>query len=115
MRVTDNGSVLEIKLNTNMRNYLSSNGIMFPDFDFDDYAVIFSDKPTLSGPANASTYSSIAVGIDNVCLRRCSVAAGKNNVSESDFAIALGRGARAKHYCSFVWSPNARYVDSPKN
>lgn len=38
-------------------------------------------------------------------MRRCSMAVGKNNISEADFSVALGRRANARHYCSFVWGP----------
>jgi hypothetical protein len=38
---------------------------------------VFIDYPTLSGPANASTYSSLNVGAENTVLRRCSMAVGK--------------------------------------
>ena len=113
--VTEHGCVLEVTLNAAMKNYLTGYGIVFPDFDFDDYAVIFADKPTLSGPANTSTYSSINVGTENKCLRRCSMTVGKQNTAEADFAIALGRRAQANHYCSFVWGPAVEYVKSPKD
>ena len=69
--------------------------------------LVFIDKPLLLGPANTSTYSSINIGTLNKVLRRCSMAVGKNNISESDFAIALGRKANARHYCSFVWGPGS--------
>lgn len=66
---------------------------------------MFIDRPLLLGPSNASTYSSINIGTLNKVMRRCSMAAGKNNISEADFSVALGRRANARHYCSFVWGP----------
>ena len=77
----------------------------FTDFDYDDASLVFIDKPLLLGPSNTSTYSSINVGTLNKVMRRCSMAVGKNNISEADFFVALGRRANARHYCSFVWGP----------
>ena len=65
------------------------------------------DKPLLLGPSNTSTYSSINIGTLNKVMRRCSMAVGKNNISEADFSVALGRRANARHYCSFVWGPSS--------
>ena len=79
----------------------------FTDFDYDDASLVLIDKPLLLGPSNASTYSSINVGTLNKVMRRCSMAVGKNNISEADFSVALGRRANARHYCSFVWGPSS--------
>lgn len=115
--VLDNGSVLSVQL-TNLEGFdhLNTQGITFNDFDYDDASLVFIDQPTLSGPANTSTYSSMGIGAENTILRRCSLVAGKNNKSESDFCVALGRKAEANHYCSFVWGPNSSgSIKSPKN
>ena len=87
-------------------NGLSNYGAYgFSDYDYDDQSLVLIDSPTLSGPANTSTYSSLNVGTVNTVVRRCSMAVGKNNRSEADFAIALGRRANAQGYATFVWAP----------
>lgn len=90
-------------------------GAQFGDFDYDDACVVFIDKPLLSGPTNTSQYSSLNVGTSNKVLRRDSLAVGKENVSEMDFAMAFGRRAAAQHYCTFIWAP-ATYIstDAPQ-
>ena len=111
LNVTDD-AVLEVQLkpeaSTGHNGFITGGYLgFFSDFDYDDASLVFIDKPLLLGPANTSTYSSINVGTLNKVLRRCSMAVGKNNISESDFAIALGRKANARHYCSFVWGPGS--------
>ena len=93
---------------------MSSTGIKFNDFDYDDASLVFIDHPLLSGPANTTTYSSLNIGDRNKAMRRCSFVAGKENVTESDFCTALGRRAHADGYCSFVWAP-AKEVHSPRS
>ena len=108
LRVTDD-SVLEVELSagasTGANGFVTGGYQGFTDFDYDDASLVFIDKPLLLGPSNTSTYSSINIGTLNKVMRRCSMAVGKQNVAESDFSIALGRRAKALHYCSFVWSP----------
>ena len=111
LKVTDN-AVLEVQLkpeaSTGHNGFITGGYLgFFSDFDYDDASLVLIDKPLLLGPANTSTYSSINVGTLNKVLRRCSMAVGKNNISEADFAIALGRKANARHYCSFVWGPGS--------
>ena len=110
LRVADN-AVLEVQLSdsasTGTNGFVTGGYQGFTDFDYDDASLVFIDKSLLLGPANTSTYSSINVGTLNKVLRRCSMAVGKNNISEADFAIALGRRANARHYCSFVWGPGS--------
>ena len=101
------GSVLKVNLNDKSLGHLVKYGARFDDFDYDDSSLVFIDMPTLSGPANTSTYSSLNVGTMNKVMRRCSMAVGKQNISESDFSIALGRRGVAKDYISFVWSPGS--------
>lgn len=98
----------------NSSNGFAKSGIVHNDLDFDDASLVFIDYPTLLGPSNESTYSSLNVGAENTVLRRCSMAAGKENRTESDFCIALGRKAQANHYNSFVWAPNTK-IKSPDN
>lgn len=102
--IKDDG-VLCVKLNDASFNHLSDKGIEMNDFDYDDASLVFIDKPGMIGPATTTTYGSLAIGADNLCLRRCSFTSGKNNVAESDFCVALGRKATADKYCSFVWAP----------
>lgn len=95
-------------------------GINFFRLDDDDFSLTFVDNPTLSGPANAATYSSICVGDNNKVLRRSSWVTGTENITEGDYCVAIGKNAYAKHYASFVWSPrqqedtnlDQRYVES---
>ena len=112
-KITDiiNGSVLEVDFGiTRTDGYsaatdLKSKGARFGDFDYDDACLVFIDNPLLKGPTNVSQYSSLNVGALNTVLRRCSAAIGKQNRSEMDFAMAIGRKAHAMHYASFIWAP----------
>lgn len=88
--------------------YLLSHGAGIADFAPDDSTLVFVDSPAEAAPVNTSAYGSANIGEKNVVLRRCSLAAGKNNRCEQDFAIALGRSAEATHYCSFVWAPSVK-------
>lgn len=81
-------------------------GAAFCDFAADDYSLAFPDKPTLPGPDTKAVYGAAAVGEKNVVKRRCTLAAGKDNTCEQDFAIAMGRKAHADHYNSFIWANN---------
>ena len=110
LRVADD-AVLEVQLSdeasTGANGFVTGGYQGFTDFDYDDASLVLIDKPLLLGPSNASTYSSINVGTLNKVMRRCSMAVGKNNISEADFSVALGRRANARHYCSFVWGPSS--------
>lgn len=117
--VIEGGAALSVKfsdkalrLNSNGLSAMGSQG--FSDFDYDDASLVLIDRPTLSGPATTSTYSSLNVGVSNTVVRRCSMAAGKQNVSDADFAMAFGRRANANGYASFVWAP-ATKTYSPGN
>ena len=70
-------------------------GIDFTDLDYDDASLVFIDYPSMPGPSTEATYASMTVGNANTVLRRCSFAAGKENKTESDFCVALGRRAEA--------------------
>ena len=108
LRVADD-AVLEVQLSksasTGANGFVTGGYQGFTDFDYDDASLVLIDRPLLLGPSNTSTYSSINIGTLNKVMRRCSMAAGKNNISEADFSVALGRRANARHYCSFVWGP----------
>ena len=108
LRLADD-AVLEVQLSagasTGANGFIQRGYQGFTDFDYDDASLVLIDKPLLLGPSNTSTYSSINVGTLNKVMRRCSMAVGKNNISEADFSVALGRRANARHYCSFVWGP----------
>lgn len=114
LKVFGSGSILSVELDDKSISHFDKKGIQIHDYDYDDASLVFIDKPTLSGPANTSTYSSVNIGAENKVLRRCSLAVGKQNTTESDFCIALGRQASANHYCSFVWAPakNIKSVDT---
>ena len=89
-------------------------GIDFTDLDYDDASLVFIDYPSMPGPSTEATYASMNVGNANKVLRRCSFAAGKENKTESDYCVALGRKAEAKHFASFVWAP-ATKIKSAKD
>lgn len=98
--------------NNKMHSFVNI-GIDFTDLDYDDASLVFIDYPSMPGPSTEATYASMTVGNANTVLRRCSFAAGKENKTESDFCVALGRKAEAKDFCSFVWAP-ACTIKSPK-
>lgn len=99
-------SVVSVKLNDAAFKHLSSVGIAFNDFDFDDAMIAFPNS-SISAPANTSTYSSLNVGMNNKVMRRACLVAGKNNEALGDFSVALGRKAHAIHYNTFVWGPTS--------
>lgn len=99
-------ATMTVKLNDIALNDLTAQGLRPHEFDYDDVSLMFVDQPGIPAPANTTTYGSIAVGAKNTVLRRCSIAVGKDNKTESDFCVALGRKATADKYCSFVWAPN---------
>lgn len=114
LSVIEGGGALKVKFSDTALRLDSSRGLSsygaagFSDFDYDDSSLVLIDSPTLSGPANTSTYSSLNVGTSNTVVRRCSMAVGKQNNSEADFAIAMGRRANAQGYASFVWAPASK-------
>lgn len=111
LSVIEDGGALSVKFEDRALKSGSSGGLSvfgakgFYDYDYDDQSLVLIDSPTLSRPANTSTYSSLNVGTVNTVVRRCSMAVGKNNRSEADFAMALGRRANAQGYATFVWAP----------
>lgn len=92
--------------------YLLTYGGGVCDVEPEDTTLVFVDSPEEPAPANTSTYGSVNIGEKNKVIRKCSLAAGKENACEGDFAVALGRKAHADHYASFVWAP-AKEVHSP--
>lgn len=121
--VDESGAVLTVKINPNAADCTLSRGraavyslITYGggvcDVEPDDSSLVFVDSPAKPAPANTSTYGSVNIGEKNTVIRRCSLAAGKDNRCEGDFSVALGRKAHADHYASFVWAP-ANEVNSP--
>lgn len=103
--VLSGGAVLALDIrNYKTNNYYWNNGTVPTTFEKDDYSLTFMDSPSLSGPSVYSCRSSLAVGEANSVIRRDSFAAGRQNVAEQDYCVALGRKAQALDYCSFVWS-----------
>lgn len=103
--ISATNATVTVKLTDVALSTFEKKGVERHEFDNDDVSLMFVDQPGIPAPANTTTYGSLAIGAKNTVLRRCSMAVGKNNRTESDFCVALGRKAIADRYNSFVWAP----------